>query len=98
MLKNVGHKIKLYTPNTFKMTKIHRCNVYMKKKRVLLNCRLWPFHTPHSVGVMIIVEDTSVTVKCRKVIKALFLDFNLCLIIKSGDSLSCSFTSTFLSY
>jgi hypothetical protein len=27
-LKNVGHKIKLYTPNTFKMTKIRRCNVY----------------------------------------------------------------------
>ena len=40
------------------MTKIHRCNVYMKKKRVPLNCRLWPFHTPHSVGVMIIIEDT----------------------------------------
>jgi hypothetical protein len=38
---------------------------------------------------MLIIEDHTVIVKCRTVVKALFLYFNLCLSVKL-DSLSCS--------
>ena len=41
---------------------------------------------------MLIVEDPTVTVKCRTAIKVLFLYFNLCLSVML-NSLSCPFTS-----
>jgi hypothetical protein len=41
---------------------------------------------------MLIVEDATVTLKCRTVIKALLLYFNLCLSVML-DNLSCPFTS-----
>ena len=43
---------------------------------------------------MLIIEDTTVTEKCRTAIKVLFLffNFNLCLHVML-ESLSCSFTS-----
>jgi len=41
---------------------------------------------------MLIIEDLTVTVKCRTAIKGLLLYFNLCLSLVL-DSLSCSFTS-----
>jgi succinate dehydrogenase hydrophobic anchor subunit len=49
-------------------------------------------HTHISVRVMFIIEDTTVTVKCRTAIKVMFLYFNLCLSV-TLNSLSCSFTS-----
>ena len=51
-----------------------------------------PFHSHFGIQVMLIVEDPTVTVKCRTAIQVLFLYFNLCLSIKM-NSLSCSFTS-----
>jgi hypothetical protein len=42
--------------------------------------------------LMLIIEDLTVTVKCRTAITPLFLYFNLCLNVIL-DSLSCSFTS-----
>jgi hypothetical protein len=56
-------------------------------------------HILHNkVGVLPIVEDPTVTVKCRTAIKALFLYLNLGLSVML-DILSCSFTSIyFLTY
>ena len=48
------------------------------------------FHPRFRVRVILIVEDSTVTVKCRTAIKALFLYFNSCLSVMF-DSLSCSF-------
>jgi hypothetical protein len=42
--------------------------------------------------VVLIVEDPTVTVKCRGAIKALFLYLNVCLSVMLNN-LSCSFTS-----
>ena len=44
------------------------------------------------VQVILIVEDPTVTVKCRTTIKVLFIYFNWCLSVML-DSVSCSFTS-----
>ena len=49
------------------------------------------------LGYELIVEDTTVKVKCTTVIKALFVYFNLCLSIML-DSLLYSFTSIYLCY
>jgi hypothetical protein len=68
-----------------------RCIIYQQKKWVPLYCRHL-FHTHFRVCVMFIIKVGTVTLKCRTVIKALFLYFNLCLSIML-DSLSCSFTS-----
>ena len=51
-----------------------------------------PFHTHFRVWIILFLEDSTMTMKCRRAIKALFLYFNLCLSIML-DSLSCSFTS-----
>jgi len=86
--------IKSYTPNDIRMTKMPRDSVYWQKKKctsqlqargcVTLICiRVW---------VILVVEDPTVTVKCRTAIKAPFLYSNLCLSVKLY-SLSCSFTS-----
>jgi len=48
-------------------------------------------HTHFRVCVTLIVEDPTVTVKCRTARKALCLYFNVCLSVML-DSLSCSFT------
>jgi hypothetical protein len=49
------------------------------------------FHNHFRLWVILIVEHTTVTLKCRTAIKALFLYFNLCPSVML-DSLSCSFT------
>jgi hypothetical protein len=46
---------------------------------------------------MLLIEDPTVTVKCRIAIKALFLYFNLCLSVNL-DNLSCSFTFIYFLY
>ena len=51
-----------------------------------------PCHTHFRVCVLFIVEDRTVTVKCRTVIKALFLYLNLYLSVML-NSLSCLLTS-----
>ena len=57
-----------------------------------------PFHIYPSVRVMLIIEDPTVTVKCRTEIKALLLNINMCLSVQL-HILSCSFTSiSFLTY
>jgi hypothetical protein len=50
------------------------------------------FHTHYRVWVMVIVEDLTVTVKCRIAIAAQFLNLNLRLSIMF-NRLSCSFAS-----
>jgi len=42
------------------------------------------FHTHFRVQVMLIVEDSIVSVKWRTAIKALFLYFNMCLKCNTG--------------
>jgi hypothetical protein len=51
-----------------------------------------PFHTHFKVLVILLIEDPTVTVKCRTAIKALFLYFNLCLSVML-NGLSCALTS-----
>jgi hypothetical protein len=46
---------------------------------------------------MVIVEDHTVTVKCRTAIKGLFLYFSLCISVIL-DSLSCSYSLTSTSF
>jgi len=46
---------------------------------------------------MLIIEETTLTVKCRTAIKALLLYFNKCLSVIM-DSHTCSFTSTCISF
>ena len=68
---------------------------------LFIYCRLWtisftagygPFHTHFKVQAVLIIEDPTVTVKCRTAIKVMFLYINSCLSIMI-DRLSCSFTS-----
>jgi len=46
---------------------------------------------------MTIIEDPTVTMKCREAIKVVVFNLNFCLSVKL-DIPSCSFTFIFLSY
>jgi hypothetical protein len=56
-----------------------------------------PFHVHFRIWFILIVEDPTVTMKCKISMKSLFLFFNFCL-SEMLDSLSCQCTSFIISY
>lgn len=73
--------IKLYTPNDIETTNIHMQRLSAAKV-VHSTASQWSFHTHLKVRVMVIVEDSPVTMKCRTAINALYLHFNLYLCVQ----------------
>ena len=69
-----------------------RCRFIDRSNKCHSTAVLGMFQTHFRIWAVLIVEDPTVTIKCRTAIKILFLYFNLCLSVKF-DSLSCSFTS-----
>jgi hypothetical protein len=79
-------EMKFCPPSNIKMAKMTTCSVC--QQMLCSTAGKGQFHTH-----FMIIEDHTVTVKCRTAIKVLLLYFNLCLKCNM-DNLSCSFSST----
>jgi len=77
--------VKHHNPNPF----IERDKVSSAQLQVM-----GPLHTHFSIWVMLIIEDTTVTVKCRTTIKVLFLYFNVCQLSSIVSHIHLNLTST----